>query len=284
MMRGEIELLFEIPSESREFVEQESAVGIHPFVRNHVYSLLFNQRRPALEPRSVRIALSLAAGRDAIVARVLGGRGRPARGQLWPGHWAYRAETQGFDYDPSRALGLLGNDRGTGDAVQYRRLRFTCIVPAGVWPFEDIAVLLQQQFFEVGVDMQIEPVPIDALLRRLSAGDFDTVLLDLSGGPGLTRMYSFWHSSNRGASLVDFGYRSADRALDHLRAAADDRALEAAVREVAEVFHADPPAVFLCWPEAARALSRRFVVPPGDNDIVSSVGAWRIDPSRAAAP
>ena len=97
---------------------------------------------------------------------------------------------------------------------------FTCLVPAGVSPHEQIAVLLQKQFCDVGVNMAIEPVPIPQMVGRLAAGDFDTVLLDLNGGPSLARLYTFWHSSGA-AFYGDFGYGGADGALDALRAAQD---------------------------------------------------------------
>ena len=38
------------------------------------------------------------------------------------------------------------------------RLRFTCLVRAGDLTEERIALLVQRQLYDVGVDMQIEPL------------------------------------------------------------------------------------------------------------------------------
>ncbi len=47
--------------------------------------------------------------------------------------------------------------------------------------------------------------------------------------------------------------------------------------------HDDPPAAFLYWGQASRAVSRRFVLPAGDDvDILRSVDRWRLVDRRAA--
>ena len=48
--------------------------------------------------------------------------------------------------------------------------------------------------------------------------------------------------------------------------------------------HDDPPAAFLYWEQASRAVSRRFVLPAGDDlDILRSVDRWRlVDAPRRA--
>ena len=37
----------------------------------------------------------------------------------------------------------------------------------------------------------------------------------------------------------------------------------------------DPPAIFLCWPLTARAVTTRFAMPTGeDHDILTSLDRW----------
>jgi len=55
------------------------------------------------------------------------------------------------------------------------------------------------------------------------------------------------------------------------------------VRDLQRTMYEDPPAAFLYWGQASRAVSRRFVLPPGDDvDILRSVDRWRLVDRPAA--
>jgi peptide/nickel transport system substrate-binding protein len=283
MMRGELDALYEVPNDAREFIEKESSVRVIPTLRPYVYTVVFNMRRPQFRSQAVRQALNLAVDRQALVDTVLRGYGRPAGTNAWPEHWLFGDRVQAYGFEPERAYQLL-----TDSGLDVRRaagrrpgIDFTCLVPAGVSPHEELAVAVQKQLFDVGIDMAIEPVPIPQLVERLGAGQFDAVLLDLNGGPALVRLYTFWHSS-RAAFYGDFGYQGADEALDALRNAADDEARGAAALRLSAVMHDDPPALFLCWPENARAVSRRFDAGLSEGDTrIGGQWRWLVTPRRS---
>jgi hypothetical protein len=53
---------------------------------------------------------------------------------------------------------------------------------------------------------------------------------------------------------------------------------------VQQAFTEDPPAIFLAWSVQARAVSKRFDVPPAerDRDVLSNVRLWKpVDDTRA---
>jgi hypothetical protein len=75
---------------------------------------------------------------------------------------------------------------------------------------------------------------------------------------------------------ADSGYRSADAVLDRLKQARSDEEVRAAVAQLAEVFHDDPPAAFLTWLQQTRAVSTKFNVSAEDNrDILTNLWQWR---------
>jgi hypothetical protein len=75
---------------------------------------------------------------------------------------------------------------------------------------------------------------------------------------------------------TDSGYRSADAALDRLKAAGADDEIRGAVADVLRVLHDDPPAAFLAWQEQTRAVSKKFDVSPEDKrDILTNLWLWR---------
>lgn len=290
MMRGEVDFLYEVPTEGRAFVEGESNVRVFSFPRPYAFMLVFNLRHPQLRDPAVRRALNLAVDRRWVIDRGLGGHGLPASGHVWPFHWAYDRSAPTFGYAPTRAETILGHAEQRRPAAfparlgndMPARLRFTCLVPARAQPYEWLALFVQKQLYEAGVDMNLEVVPLKDFIRRTDSGNFESVIVDFNGGPGLVRPYQFWRSSAR-PLFSGFGYTAADQALDAIRYAPDEASFRRAVSALQRVFAEDPPALFLAWSETARAVSRRFEVPVADDqDPLRVIWAWR--PAESARP
>ena len=107
MMRGEVDFLYEVGPESREFLESETSVALYPFLRNYVYGVVFNTRHPVLRDPEIRRALNYAVDRSAIVRQAFRGHATAASGPAWPLHWAYDAAAASYPYDPARAAAAL---------------------------------------------------------------------------------------------------------------------------------------------------------------------------------
>jgi ABC-type transport system substrate-binding protein len=278
-MRGESDVLYRVPNDAREFLERDNDVTTFPVLRSNVFSLVFNSKRQVFESTTVRRALSMAVDRQEIIDLAMRRLGQPATGFIWPSHWAMSPDAPSFAYQPMEAFRLLFPPAPNGPAMRVsdlprdRRIRFSALVPAGQAPTDRIAIVLQKQLFDVGVDMAIEPVPVGELIGRLDSGDYDSAILDLNSGTTLALLYSYWHSGSPG--FGDLGYDAADEALDALRAASTDDEVRLALRRVQDVFHQDPPAIFLGWPETTRAVNRRFIIPESDLSLLTSVARWR---------
>jgi ABC-type transport system substrate-binding protein len=160
---------------------------------------------------------------------------------------------------------------GTGAAPV--RLSFKCLVLGNDSRFDRIEVLVQKQLAEVGIEMQLVALPLDQFNERVKAGDFDAFVMEMAGR-SLSWVYAFWHSHP--GMYADSGYRSADPVLDRLKAARDDDETRAAVAELTQVLHDDPPAAFLTWQQQTRAVSTKFDVGPEENrDILTNLWQWR---------
>lgn len=282
MMRGEIDFLYEVGQESEEFVRGESSVSTFAFLRPYVFGVVFNSGRQPLNDERVRRALNFAVNRQLIVDQGLKGHGVPAYGPVWPAHWAYDQSAGGYAYDPGRAAAILdaAHKLSTRSSAQVSsvgpaRLRFTCLLPENFSIWERMALLVQKQLFDIGVDMSLEALPADAFNQRIARGDFDAVFLEMVSGSTMSRPYFFWHSAG---ALNSFGYHNpaVDRALDAIRQAPDDQAYREAVGGLQQSVVADPPAIFLAWGQIARAVSRRFQIPSEpDRDVLLSVSRWQ---------
>jgi peptide/nickel transport system substrate-binding protein len=284
MMRGEVNALYEVSREATDFVEAETAIRSYPFLRAYHLALVFNQAHPTLASRDVRVALNEAVDRDAIVRDGMRGRALPADGPIWPYHWAYSSAQRTFAHNPDAArlrldrAGLTENRDG-GPGRMRSRFHFTCLVPSDDTRFERIALIVQRQLFEVGVDMEIQALPVGEMIKsRVRKGEFDAFLFEMTSGRTLSWLYRFWHSPSEGPPpALRTGYRGADGALDRLRGAQSDDETRLAVSDLQRVMYEDPPAVFLVWPRETRAADARFRVPYlNDRDVLTGVRDWRL--------
>src|SRR5262249_18485402 len=147
-------------------------------------------------------------------SRALRGHGRPADGPVWPSNWAYALNLPRFQYQPQLVS-------------QPASLRtFTCLFSDPL--HEPIALELQRQLHEAGVNINLEQLPVDQALPRVQSGDFDAFLADAINGPSLLRPYWFWHS-NGPFNWGHFSSAAVDAALDSIRHAPNDDAYKAGV-------------------------------------------------------
>ncbi len=264
LMRQEIDVLYDLSRDAVEFA-RSSDIALHSYLRHYVYAVAFNSARPLFAPTPVRRALNAAIDRDALIREVLRGQGLPASGPLWPQHWAYDSTARGYVFDPSLA-GTTLDAAGTRllPKANGRRFRFTftCILPENWVVWERMALNVQKQLYDIGVDMQLQVLSAEEFNRRLRTGDFDAAIIEMRSGPYLSRPYSFWRWGGERTAYNVFGYRSgaADRWFDAIRLAPTDAEYRVAAGQLQRTLLEDPPALFLAWTQRTRAVNRRFDV------------------------
>lgn len=282
LMRGEINAVHEVNPGTIDFAQ--TTIQSYAFTKAYYLSLFFNMRHPILGKAAVRQALSQAVDREQIIKLGLNGQGMVAEGPIWPYNWAYSTAQKVFTYNAEAAtlrLDAAGLPlKQDGDAGRMpSRFRFTCLTVAGDARYEKIAIALQKQLYDVGVEMNIESLPIGELIERTKKGKFEAFLFERASGRTLATTYSAFHSAVAPRLFqADTGYKSADDTLEHLRNSTSDNEIRTAVGDLQRVFYDDPPAIFLAWPKVARAVSTRFVVPdePG-RDVMANLWQWRPD-------
>lgn len=275
LMRGEIDVLYEVSAEAREFVETETTVNVSTFVRPYTYLLAFNLGNSTFREKQVRRAFNLAIDRGEVIRTALRGHAEPAYDHLWPRHWAVDPSRSSAAPDRAAALRLM-EAAGLTKLVQRKpggmpsRLSFTCLVYE---PLEKFALAIQRQLALIDVDMSVVLLPVQALAQRIGTGDYEAFLFELANARVLGYTYAFWHSQS--PESVRTGYSGADGALDRMRYARTDADVRAAVRDVQDAMRDDPPAVFLAYPEVARAVSTKFEIPSGEEDIFHTIARWK---------
>jgi peptide/nickel transport system substrate-binding protein len=282
MMRGEADMLHDVSVESLDFVEAESTVQTFSFMKAYYHALVFNLTLPLFAQKDVRRALNTAVDRTQVVDVSLRKRGLPSDGPIWPFHFGRSPDQPAYKFDPGRAEALLdglGLTRGREHEPDRMpsRFRFTCLVPREDQRLQRVALVVQKQLFNIGVDMEVELAATGQVGARVKNGEFEAALSEMGALRSLNYVYAIWHSVPAGAkNLVDLHYSSADAALDKLRAAIKDADVKRAVADLQRAFYDDPPAVFLDWMQTARAVSRSVVVQnETGRDVMGSIQQWR---------
>ncbi len=285
MMRGQADLLHEVSRDAVEFVEEESEVKAYSSTRGFYLAFVFNLHHPELRKPEVRQAISEAVDRAALIKDAMRGRGLPADGPIWPYHWAYSAPAHTHSFNPEAArLRLasagLAEVRHDSASTMPSRLRLRCLYYAEDSRFDRIAMVLQRQLSQIGVDVEMEPAKAEEFQDRVATGKFDAFLNEMTSGRSLSWLRRFWHSPEPGSpTLFDSGYVAADAAIDAIRRAQSDDETRNAVAELQRVLYDDPPAVFLVWPQITRAVDTHFRVPDSEvTDILGTIWQWRRQP------
>ncbi len=161
----------------------------------------------------LRHVLSLTLDRQRITSTLLGGRAVPARSLLPPMHWAFAENDTGgaYDFAPERARALLAEGGYRTDGTDGR-LHFTLLTSTDRLR-TSIARVLSQDLRAYGIDLDVTPLELGAMIARLSSGDFELAILQM---PELTEpnaLKTFLHGSLPPPLGVNRG-RAHDPALD----------------------------------------------------------------------
>ena len=283
LMRNDIEAVSEMLESA---IVGQNNVRAYAFVRPYYYQLLFNVRNPALKNPAVRQALSYAIDRKAVVEQALGAQGIVAESPIWPFHWAHSTAQKVYVHNSEAATLRLDSvglkvKKSAVPGQMPSRLRIRCLIPANNAQFEKMALLLQKQLYEIGVDLAIETEDARNLMPRFAKGGSDAVLVTRSSGRSLAWTYLSFHSSESPG-----GYSAADHVLEKLRQTTDEATIRAGVSDLQQILHDDPPAIFIAWPKVARVVNSRIDVPKEETtestagrDVLSSLWQWDPNPN-----
>lgn len=212
-----------------------------------------------LQDVKLRRALLMGLNRQQIVDKLFSGQAIVADGPVFPGTWAYYEGIEHLVYDPDGALALLksagytipasgGDVRADKDG---KLLSLTLLHPDDAL-HTAIAQTVQQNWARIGVQVNLEAIPYDALLNdRLVPRSYQAALVDLN----LSRTpdpdpYPFWHQSEAtgGQNYSQWDNRPASEFLEQARITTDYAVRARLYRNFQVVFSKELPALPLYYP------------------------------------
>ena len=224
----------------------------------------WNEKLEDFKDPRVRQALCLAINREEMLKYLLYGLGVVSNGIYPPQMWYYNPNVKPLPYDPHRAKELLAEAgwRDTdGDGILDKNgkpFKFDLITNNGNPIRSDIAVLVQRQLKQVGIDVKIYLYEWAVFVRdKINPRNFEACVLGWSLGLD-PDVYEIWHSSQgaKGLNFVGYSNPRADELIELGRTEFDREKRKAIYQELSAIIYKDQPYTFLFFGQETPALHR----------------------------
>ncbi|GLC27299.1 peptide ABC transporter substrate-binding protein [Roseisolibacter agri] len=274
VLAGEADVLETVRGDVVKKVAQSERVRAEPYGSLDYGYLVFNQRdakaarraNPLFADRTVRLALSRAVDREAVVRSALDSLGQVALGPVTRAQATHDPSLQAPAFDlaaAGAALDSAGWRVDPKDGVRRRGgkpLAFSLLVPSSSSTRMRLAVLLQAQFKAVGAQVELEPVDAPTFVERLTKGSFDAALNVWRTDPspaGLRQSWGTPRGDDVGANFGRYANATFDAVLDSAAAEFAPAQRLAMYRRAYRIVLDDAPAIWLYEPRNLAAVSRR---------------------------
>jgi peptide/nickel transport system substrate-binding protein len=195
---GDVDIATIEPLEVKEMSAEPNLQILKYFAAGITY-LAYNNRLPGLDDMRVRQALNYAVDRQVIIDQVLLGGGRSMASDVPQDSWAYDPNVKQYEFSPEKARQMLDSAgwMPAPDGVRAKAgqaLKFTLWTSSGNKIREAIVTIAQQQFKDVGVDVDLQFEDFASLINRINKVDFGMFVSGFVFGADPDN-YDLWHSS-----------------------------------------------------------------------------------------
>ena len=230
-------------------VERDSGLAIERSPGTIYAYLAFNMRDPILKDVRVRQAIAYALDRRPLIHYLWRGQARPAVSLLPPQHWAHNGDVPRYEHDPARARQLL-EQAGYAAGQDGIRLRLT-MKTSTEETTRLLAAVLQQQFREVGIALDIRTFEFATFYADVVKGAFQLYSLRWIGGNEDPDIFeAVFHSGSFPPKRFNRGYYSnpkVDALIEEGRRTIDQNKRKAAYAEIQRILAEELPYVNLWY-------------------------------------
>lgn len=217
--------------------------------------LVLNAKDPNLGKPQVRKAISLAIDRKSIVDAVYRGFNKPATGGLSQSYGIKNAKDGTYSHNVSQAKQLM-SEAGVGNVSITLH-----ISPSRPGPeAEQIAILLQSQLKEIGVDVKIQTVASATEINTIFHDGTFQALLYLEPPAVADPYYSIFLYNSSFSKLNTYGYANPelDDLAKQIGVMSPGKDRDALVAQAGEQMVQDPPFIYLVDRDFVHAVRKGF--------------------------
>lgn len=217
-----------------------------------------NTEKGALKDKRVRQAIGHMVDKEAIMEGVYYGQGRTMKGALQEEVLGYNEDLEDLEYNPERAKELM-KEAGYEDGFDLKIM--TNDVPERV----DIAILMQEELKDIGINLEVEQLEWGTYLEAISNGEHDLFILGWPNAVGDPDqgLWPLFHSSMKGSggNRAFFDNEEVDKLLEAGRKESDTEKRAEIYKQVDEILVEEQPSIFIRQaqgPQAHRTEVKNF--------------------------
>jgi peptide/nickel transport system substrate-binding protein len=277
------------------------------------FAIFFNQNQSkTLSDKNVRQALNYATNKQAILDKILGGKGTLVNSPVLPDIINIPDPSFVYTFDIEKAKKLLDDAGWKLSSTDNIRIKSTPIpkttktksaatptptptpekleinITTSNWPeLVSVAEQIKSQWENIGVGVNIEVLALPELQQAIKDRSYESLLfgevLGLDPDP-----FSFWHSTQKkdpGLNLALYDNKDVDAILELARQTLDQQSRFARYNDFQKAVISDSPVVFLYSPDYIYALpdkvknvNTKIISIPSDR--FGDINKWYIDTQR----
>jgi peptide/nickel transport system substrate-binding protein len=255
LRKGTVDIVLNmLPADMVEALREESHLEVLNSEGTNAQYLAFNLEDPLFSDVRVRRAIAHAVDREAIVKYLWRNQARLADSLLPPENWAYSSDVSRYGYDPELARSIL-DDAGYDEiSFTYR----TSTDPLGLL----VAAVLQQQFKDLRIDMQIRSNEFATFFSDVVSGNFQMYSLRWIGGNNDPDIFNLvFHSDMfppNGANRGHYSNPEVDRWIELARRETDVEIRKAYYADIQKTLSDDLPYVNLYYTNNVAVVNKRI--------------------------
>jgi len=278
--KNEIEGLSFVSPDNLKKIKFKQRLNLRELQLPRYFAVFFNQNKSTvLSDKNVRLALSHATDKNALLDKVLGGRGVAVHSPMTNGVLDIPDNFKKYDYDLTLAKTILETD-----GIQNISFKIT----TSEWPeLTKVAKIIEEQWEALGADITIEVLPSPELQQTIKDRNYEALLFGIV--PNIDPdPFSLWHSKEKkepGLNLALYDNKAADTLLQDARQTLNPLERAKKYDDFQKIVVEDIPAVFLYNPlyihgqaKKIKGSNGKLISLPSDRFI--NIEEWYIDTKR----
>lgn len=262
-----------LPKDLRDQTIQTNQFTIYQYELPQYTAMFFNlTKENTWKSTEMRNALHLGINTEKLVQTVL-----PNYAKSINSEYILQNEittTNKFDIEKSKELLQKNEWLLKEDGLRYKNEKPLTLTITTVNQFDnnDIALYLQNELKELGINVVLETLPFEEIKERIKQRNYEVLLYGqfLGNDPD---PYPFWHSTQRthpGLNLSMYANKKADELIESARTTLDKEKRNSQYIELQKILSTDLPAIFLYKPIYNYAVENKIKNITGNKIVIPS--------------
>ncbi|MEK7603958.1 MAG: ABC transporter substrate-binding protein [Patescibacteria group bacterium] len=290
--RSEIESLSFISPDKLKQVKFKQRLNLRELLLPRYFAVFFNQNKSTvLSDKNVRLALSHATNKEALLESVLEGRGIAVHSPMIGGVLDIPDNIKKYEYDPGLAKTILKTAGWIPDEngiLSKEGQKLNLKITTSTWSeLTKVVNTIKEQWEAIGARVDIEILPNPELQQAIKDRNYEALLFGavLNTDPD---PFSLWHSTQKrepGLNLALYDNKAADTILEEARQTLNPLERTKKYDDFQKLVIEDTPAVFLYNPLYIHGQAKKIVNSNGNlislpSDRFTDIENWHIKTKR----